>query len=362
MLNRHRHALLTLAAVQLICLACGLWLQDRFMTSCAAWSQKSQGIDVAAATTALPDAQLREAMPLARWIALIWIGGLQLGASYLVLGRMQLDSTRFERESETQLLHREAELVRTRNAIIFGLARLAEYRDRETGQHLERISLYTTKLAMALRRDPRFRSRISSTFVRFIGISSVLHDIGKVAVSDVVLCKPGPLTPEEREHIKTHTQVGAECILQIEHRLGSSNFLQMAREVALSHHEYWNGAGYPNGISGNAIPLAARILSVADIYDALSARRCYKEPMPHEKCVEIIKSLAGTQLDPDMVDVFLKIEHEFREIADRFTDENKDGGRTPAAGKRTGLPVHTRGDALLKVVMESGVEAPEAVA
>lgn len=250
----------------------------------------------------------------------MWIGGLQVVASYLVLTLVRNEQTKSERDSQMQLLRSEKDLVRTRNAVIFGLAKLAEYRDQETGQHLERIALYSTRLTKAMRRDPRFRERISPLFVKTIGISAVLHDIGKVAIEDAILRKPGRLEPDEREQMQQHTLVGAECIRQIELRLGNSNFLQTARKIALGHHERWDGSGYPSKIAGEDIPLAARIVAIADIYDALSAKRVYKDAYPHEKCVDIIRSEAGKHLDPAIVDVFLSIEGEIREIAQRFSD------------------------------------------
>ena len=128
-----------------------------------------------------------------------------------------------------------------------------------------------------------------------IGISSALHDIGKVALEDSVLLKPGELTSSERFKMQLHVEVGAESIREIERRLGTSNFLEMAREIANSHHERWDGAGYPTGLAGENIPLAARIVAIADVYDALSARRVYKEPFPHSECVEIIRREAGRQ-------------------------------------------------------------------
>ena len=131
-----------------------------------------------------------------------------------------------------RILHREKDLVRTRNAIIFGLAKLADYRDRETGQHLERIALYSTCLASALRSEPEYRDSVSASFVKLIGISSVLHDIGKVAIGDAILRKPGAFDAKERERMQQHVEVGAKCIREIEQRIGSCNFLAMAREIA----------------------------------------------------------------------------------------------------------------------------------
>jgi putative two-component system response regulator len=146
----------------------------------------------------------------------------------------------------------------------------------------------------------------------------VLHDIGKVGLEDNVLLKPGRLNAEERSRMQEHTLVAGDCLREIEQRLGASNFLQTAREIALYHHERWDGNGYPMGLSGEEIPLSARIVTVADVYDALSSKRVYKDAFPHDECVRLIREGAGTQFDPDLVRVFLSIEAEFAAIAVRF--------------------------------------------
>jgi putative two-component system response regulator len=210
-----------------------------------------------------------------------------------------------------------------RDAVIFGLAKLAESRDPDTGMHLERISLYSTRLARAARKHPRFRNQITPSFVQTIGISSALHDIGKVGVQDAILLKPGPLTSMERARITDHARIGGECIYQIQRRIGDSSFLKMAHDIAMHHHERWDGTGYPTGLVGEAIPLSARIVAIADVYDALSVKRVYKEALPHGICVERITATTGQQFDPDLVEIFLSVEAEFKEIAERFRDNQK---------------------------------------
>lgn len=291
-------------------------------------------------------------MPLVMVLTLVWIGGLQSIAAYLVLTRLLSESSRNQEQSQLRLLSREKDLVRTRNAVIFGLAKLAEYRDRETGQHLERIALFATCLATALRRDPRFREAVSSTFVKTIGISSVLHDIGKVGLPDSILRKEGPLTPLERKRMQSHTAIGAECIRQIEQRLGNCNFLQMARQIALGHHERWDGSGYPNGIAGGEIPLAARVVAIVDVYDALVSKRCYKEAMPQQQCVSMIVESAGSHLDPSLVEVFRRVEPQFWEIASRYADR-KPAGKEPPPVKHWPGDVH-KNDRLIASILELG--------
>jgi len=329
---KSKKAILVLAAAQILCLACGLWVRDRFLLATIKWQNQQpvagEGVDTAAqANTSTNDGleQVRDAMPLVMVLTLLWIGGTQTVAAYLVLTRLLNETSRNQEQSQMRLLSREKDLVRTRNAVIFGLAKLAEYRDKETGQHLERIALFATCLATALRRDPRFRESISATFVKTIGISSVLHDIGKVGLPDSILCKPGPLTPGERKRMEGHTAIGAECIRQIEQRLGDCNFLQMARQIAMHHHERWDGTGYPSGVTGNDIPLAARIVAIVDVYDALVSKRCYKEAMPHESCVAIIMESAGSHLDPTLIEVFRRVEPQFQEIAKRYADRQPTG-------------------------------------
>jgi putative two-component system response regulator len=212
--------------------------------------------------------------------------------------------------------------------VIFGLAKLSDSRDPDTGDHLERISYYSSTLAAALRQHPDFRNDITPTFIRLIGISSALHDIGKVGVEDAILRKPGPLTLEERELMTRHTRIGEECLREIERRLGTSNFLQMAREIAASHHERWDGTGYPQGLAAEDIPLSARIVAIADVYDALSSKRVYKAPLSHEECVSTIAAEAGKHFDPRLVQVFLEIESSFRNISRHLKPE--EAGDSPA--------------------------------
>ena len=142
-------------------------------------------------------------------------------------------------------------------------------------------------------------------------------------MEDSILRKPGALTSDQRARMQAHTQIGAECLKQIEHRLGSTNFLQMAREIVSAHHEWWNGQGYPLGSAGEQIPLSARIVAVADVYDALRSKRVYKNALPHEESVVLIAEAAGTQFDPRVVDVFLQLEDRFRRLSEQFQTTNE---------------------------------------
>lgn len=322
-MKRPHISLSCMIAAQVICLAVGLWIHDCFVLS-SLEHQSTDSSEPVQQSPALSFTQLSEVLPATRWIALVWIGGLQAGVGYLILSRTFSETSEKYNRTAEQSLQREKDLVRTRNAVIFGLAKLAESRDPDTGYHLEKIACYSTRLATALRRSSRYRSQVTPAFVRQIGISSALHDIGKVGVEDAVLLKPGQLTTDERDRMQLHAQAGGECIREIERRLGNSNFLQLAREIAFCHHERWDGNGYPASLEAEQIPLAARIVAIADVYDALSSKRVYKEAFPHEKCVKIITAESGKQFDPNLVDVFLKIEGQFREIAEQFASQSED--------------------------------------
>lgn len=328
--SRHVRVFCLLVFSQTACLALGLWLEFRFVGSLTITaddyvsSALPTGKDILSAERSAirPDvSQTLDVSSIAmKTMAFFWIAALQAAVAYLVLSRVCTDAARKKMAATGESLKRQNDLVRTRDAIIFGLAKLAESRDPETGNHLERIVLYSTRLVAAFQRHPRYHRRINSTFVELIGIGSALHDIGKVGVKDSVLLKPGKLSKTERELMELHTEIGGKCIKDIELRLGSSNFLQIAREIALSHHERWDGSGYPKKLRGEEIPLSARIVAICDVYDALSVQRIYKGSFTHEKCVETIRSGAGSHFDPVLVDIFLEIQSEFRDIALRYAD------------------------------------------
>lgn len=316
--------LLALCVVQGVCLIAGLWIRGQFQDSVLdAMTQYAvkEGRQLTAS-------EARGVELLVGFVSFAWICGLQTSAAWLIIQRVLNEEIRRANGAQESALLKAKELVRTRDAVIFGLAKLAESRDPETGHHLERLSMYSMKLASALRKLPRYRDIVTPSFVRTIGISSVLHDIGKVGVEDAVLLKPGKLTEDERMRIKTHTMLGGECIMEIERRLGDSEFLRMAREIAFHHHERWDGDGYPAGLKTESIPLAARIVAICDVYDALSVTRVYKPAFPHDFCVQEIRKGAGTQFDPELVKVFLTISDQFRDISIKFSDIAKRSGNT----------------------------------
>ncbi len=221
---------------------------------------------------------------------------------------------------EQTVRDRTRALTKTRDAVIFGLAKLAESRDSDTGEHLERISLFSTELAATVERRA---GNSHSLLVDSIGLASSLHDIGKVGVPDRVLLKPGRLDAEERKIIEIHPQVGEDCLNAIEERLGNDGFLSLAKEICAYHHEKWDGSGYPYQLAGSQIPISARIVAVADVYDALRSRRPYKDPMTHEAARQIILQGSGKHFDPDIVESFLECEFAFERISSNYLAANQ---------------------------------------
>jgi putative two-component system response regulator len=216
---------------------------------------------------------------------------------------------------------RTSELQAIQEVTILALASLAESRDNETGNHIRRTQAYVRLLAQHLRRHPRFRDVLTEPVVNLIFKSAPLHDIGKVGIADSILLKPGRLTPEEFEAMKAHTTIGRDAIERAEQALGMPvEFLRFAKEMAYSHQEKWDGSGYPQGIAGDDIPISARLMAVADVYDALSSRRVYKPAMPHAEASAIICQGRGSHFDPDMVDAFVALEEDFRSISVAYAD------------------------------------------
>jgi putative two-component system response regulator len=226
----------------------------------------------------------------------------------------------------SEINKRTAEIVAIQDVTINAMASLAETRDNETGNHIRRTQHYVKVLAEKVRFNPRFAHFLNDNkTIELLFKSAPLHDIGKVGIPDRILLKPGRLEPAEFEIMKTHTTLGRDAILQAEKDLGvEMPFLKYAKEIAYSHQEKWDGSGYPEGLSGDDIPISARLMAVADVYDALISRRVYKAPMPHEKAVEIIKEGKGKHFDPDMVDAFLELEQEFKRIAETYADSEED--------------------------------------
>ena len=219
-----------------------------------------------------------------------------------------------KKKLEMDLLESYRKVQNARVATILGLAKLAEYRDEGTGTHLERIREYAKMIVEVLAQTPKYGNLITPDYMDDIYQSSILHDIGKVGIPDAILLKPGKLTGSEFEIIKRHTPLGGDAINAIESQIEGRSFLHLGKEIAYSHHEKWDGSGYPRGLKGEDIPLCGRIVALADVYDALTTKRFYKEAYSHEKSKQIIISLKGIHFDPEVVEVFMVLENNFNKI------------------------------------------------
>lgn len=222
---------------------------------------------------------------------------------------------------EEMVEERTQEISRTQDVAIYCMASLAETRDNETGGHIRRTQNYVKTLAHHLHQQSIYSDQIDEAFIDLLFKSAPLHDIGKVGVPDAILLKPGKLNAEEWEEMKKHAEYGRDAMDNAEKEYGTSSFLSIAKDIAYSHHERWDGNGYPQGLSGDAIPLSARIMAVADCYDALISRRVYKPPMSHERAVQIILEGRGNHFDPLIVDAFSVLQGDFLKIAKQYQDE-----------------------------------------
>lgn len=226
-----------------------------------------------------------------------------------------------QKSLEIMVMERTIEIEQTRDLAMFGFAKLAEHRDPETGGHLERIREYTGALAAQMQKSGPYQREVNNEFVATIQRASPLHDIGKVGIPDSILLKPGKLTPDEFDVMKRHAVIGGWTLEESEKRLTvNSSFLHMAKEIAYCHHEKWDGSGYPANLKGEEIPLAARIMALADVYDALISKRIYKPPMPHAETHQIILKGSGNHFDPAVVEAYQAVEPAFINIMNRFKD------------------------------------------
>lgn len=245
---------------------------------------------------------------------IVSVSGIAIG---WLMNRSTREMSAWNRDLENTVKERTQDVQRSREAIVLALAKITEYRDNETGLHVERIGAYSQVIGEAIRQS---RDDLSVEWVEQLRVASTLHDIGKVAVPDGVLRKPGKLTEEEFKQIQRHPSVGADTLIAVHHELKDDPLVAMAVEICLYHHERWDGSGYPVGLSGEDIPLPARIVAVADVFDALLSARVYKPAMPHEKVVEVIRESAGSHFDPDVVDVFMSCLPELIQIREDRAD------------------------------------------
>ncbi|MFP4381676.1 MAG: HD domain-containing phosphohydrolase [Candidatus Sumerlaeia bacterium] len=248
------------------------------------------------------------------------------------LAKKQLQDERLKNQSkleeynntlQNRVKEQVDEISTAHMATIFAMSKLAESRDEDTGEHLERMREYARIIAEYLSTLPKYRHLIDETFIENIFAACPLHDIGKVGIPDRILLKPGKLTKEEFDIMKYHPCIAADTLRAVEKLYPTHSFLHMGIEIAESHHEKWNGQGYPKGLQGEEIPISGRIVSLGDVYDALTTQRCYKEAFSHEKSKEIILEGRGAHFDPDVVDGFIAREDEFLAIRKHFQDSEK---------------------------------------
>jgi adenylate cyclase len=247
-----------------------------------------------------------------------------MGAPLLVLGTLLVLSfvVRFAvNQRRAQRWRRQLE--NARQVAIESMAAVAETRDPDTGAHIKRTQHYVRAIAKQLQRTGHHAQTLTKEYIDLLYLSAPLHDIGKVGVPDHILLKPGPLTADELKIMRQHAELGRKIIFSMAKQIDGDNFLLIAAEIAATHHEKWDGTGYPNGLRGQDIPLSGRIMAVADIYDALISRRCYKDAFLHDRAKALMRNLGETTFDPEVLDAFLAIEAEILQIATRFRDEEE---------------------------------------
>lgn len=227
-----------------------------------------------------------------------------------------------QQDTKAELVEKQQKITEMQEQIIARLANLIESRDTETGMHVARTSAYVKTLAEDALAGGVYTDQINDHFIELLTMLAPMHDVGKILVSDKILRKPGKLTPEEYEEIKKHASVGGTVVKQILDGIADEEHIQFAIDIATGHHERWDGSGYPNKLKENEIPLSARIMAIADVFDALVSKRCYKEAIPTSEAFEIIKEESGTHFDPKLVEVFLAHKEKYEEINSSITDKN----------------------------------------
>jgi putative two-component system response regulator len=257
--------------------------------------------------------------------------GLELGAVDYINKPMDPDLIKARLKTYIDLEHHRSnleniieekteELEKLQQITIECIATLAEYRDNETGTHIHRTQEYILLLANEMEKSSKYKKLLTKKCIKLLYQSAPLHDIGKVGIPDSILLKPGRLTEDEFEIMKTHTDIGRKALELADQRMGKESFLHYAAELAGYHHERWDGNGYPKGLKGENIPFFARMMAIVDVYDALVSKRVYKDPISHYEAIKIIKSESGTHFDAEIVKVFLRIENECKKVVKKYTD------------------------------------------
>lgn len=226
----------------------------------------------------------------------------------------------YQNKLEQMVVDRTEKIEKTKDTIIKSMGVMAEFRDPETGAHIQRTQHYLLELSNYLKDNDKYKSYLTEDAIKSMFKSAPLHDVGKVGVPDSILLKPGPLTDDEFTLMKEHAVYGKMAIDRIREDLPDESFISYAHDIAFTHHEKWDGSGYPSGLSGEDIPICGRVMAVADVYDALVSKRVYKPPFPHDKVKKIILEGRGKHFDPDMVDAFIALEEKFINISLRYKD------------------------------------------
>ena len=232
--------------------------------------------------------------------------------NHLKIYRMQQELEGYNKRLHKMVSEQIKKITEEEKNFMYALAVLAESKEDRSGAHVRNIGRNCKLLAQSLQFSPKFEKEITNSFISTIEIAAPLHDIGKISISDTILLKPGLLTPEEMIIVRSHAELGAKSLIELYNMNEHNEFLEMAIDIAHYHHEKWNGKGYPEGLSGTDIPLAARIMSIVDVYDALTSNRCYKTAYSHEKSMEIINEESGKSFDPDIIEVFNKIQKQLK--------------------------------------------------
>ena len=238
------------------------------------------------------------------------------------LKKFEDELERYSQHLEQMVEEKVQEISESQMATIYALIKLSESRDDDTGAHIERTASFCRLLAQKLQSRPEYAAEVTDAFIETIYKAAPLHDIGKVGIPDGILLKPGKLTPDEWSIMKTHVQIGYETLSQVSEQYKQNEFLKMGIDIALYHHEKWDGSGYLQGLQGEAIPLAARIMALSDVYDALRSKRVYKDAFSHAESIEIIRSSQGSHFDPLLVDTFLQNQKEFESLYESITSLN----------------------------------------
>lgn len=233
---------------------------------------------------------------------------------HLKLRKAQTELKKYSRGLEELVEAKVKEITESQIATIMAISSLVEFRDANTGNHIDRTGNLCKILSEKLRESPKHLELIDEEFVENIYYAAALHDIGKVRIPDEILLKPGKLTAEEFEIMKSHTNIGSDTLIKVERLYPKNKFISMGVELTRSHHERWDGRGYPDGLKGEEIPMPARIMCLSDVYDALRSDRPYKSGFSHEKSFEIICEESGAQFDPDVVDAFIEVQEKFRKV------------------------------------------------